>query len=190
MKRNLIEGRKFRFKVAVIGDEGVGKTPLIKKFTTGSFKKDYVKTIGAQFSVFDKEIGDDRVRLIFWDIAGQDTFHFLRPSFFNNSNAAIIVFCLDYNKLGIETINHIPYWKDCIRTFCGDITIILFGNRVNLAYGNSLDDSDLQKLVLKYNFFNYYITSIHNAQNVIKAFNEIIEILYNKYKKLSRQNND
>ena len=143
MKRNVIEGRKFRFKVAVIGDEGVGKTPLIKKFTKGSFKKDYVKTIGAQFSVYDKEIGEDTVRLIFWDIAGQDTFAFLRPSFFNNSKVVIIVFCLDYNKLGIETINHIPYWKDYIRKFCGDIPIILFGNRINLDYGNSLDDSDL-----------------------------------------------
>ena len=52
------EGRKFRFKITVIGDGRVGKTSLIKKFTQGSFKKDYVKTIGAQFSVYDKEMGD------------------------------------------------------------------------------------------------------------------------------------
>lgn len=190
MKRNVIEGRKFRFKVAVIGDEGVGKTPLIKKGTKGSFKKDYVKAIGAQFSAYDKEMGDDKVRLIFWDIAGQDSFHFLRPSFFNNSKTTIIVFCLDYNKLGIETISRIPYWKDCIRKFCGDIPIILFGNRINLGYGDSLDDSDLQKIVQNYNFTRYYITSINSAQNVIKAFNEIIENWYNKYKKLSKQNSD
>ena len=50
------DGRRFRFKVTVIGDGRVGKSSLIKKFTQGSFKKDYVKTIGAQFSVFNKEI--------------------------------------------------------------------------------------------------------------------------------------
>ena len=101
------DGRKFRFKITVIGDGRVGKTSLIEKFTHGSFKKDYVKTIGAQFSVYDKDIGDDKVRLIFWDIAGQDQFHFLRPSFFNNSKAAIIVYSLEDNKLGLESFKHI-----------------------------------------------------------------------------------
>ena len=67
-------GKKFRFKITVIGDGMVGKTSLIKKFTKGSFRQDYVKTIGAQFSVFDKQINEDKIRLLFWDIAGQDEF--------------------------------------------------------------------------------------------------------------------
>ncbi|MFX1455618.1 MAG: hypothetical protein ACFFDB_09620, partial [Promethearchaeota archaeon] len=39
--------QKYRFKITVIGDGQVGKTSLIKKFTQGSFVKDYVKTLGA-----------------------------------------------------------------------------------------------------------------------------------------------
>ncbi|MFX0144955.1 MAG: ADP-ribosylation factor-like protein, partial [Candidatus Hodarchaeota archaeon] len=93
---------KFKFKISVIGDINVGKTSLIRKFTQGSFKKDYVKTIGAQFSNFDQKIGDDNVRSIFWDISGQDKFHFLRERFFENSEAAIIVYSLEDNKSGIE----------------------------------------------------------------------------------------
>jgi len=45
------ESQKFRFKVIVIGDGTVGKTSLIKKFTKGSFQKEYIKTLGAQFSI-------------------------------------------------------------------------------------------------------------------------------------------
>ncbi len=45
----------FRFKIVVIGDGAVGKTSLIKKYTKGTFEKDYIKTIGAQFSKYKKK---------------------------------------------------------------------------------------------------------------------------------------
>ena len=72
---------KFTFKVIVIGDGTVGKSSLIRKFTKGKFRKEYIKTIGAQFSKFDAEISGDTIVLVFFDIAGQDDFIFLHPSF-------------------------------------------------------------------------------------------------------------
>lgn len=61
----------FVFKITVIGNGAVGKTSLIKKYTEGSFEKDYIKTLGAQFSKYDEEIEGNNVKLFFWDIAGQ-----------------------------------------------------------------------------------------------------------------------
>lgn len=179
------EARKFRFKITVIGDGRVGKTTLIRKFTQGSFKKDYVKTIGAQFSVFDKDIEGDKVRLIFWDIAGQDTFHFLRPSFFNNSKGAIIVYSLEDNKAGLESFKHISTWDKDIRKFCGDIPVILFGNKLDLIDENKLDDSAIKEVVEKNNYLGYYMTSAKTGKGVITAFNTLIEDLYRKFKGLS-----
>lgn len=180
-------GRKFRFKVTVIGDGRVGKTSLIKKFTQGSFKKDYVKTIGAQFSVYDEEVDGDKIRLLFWDIAGQDTFHFLRPNFFKNSRAAIIVYSLEDNNFGKESFDHILNWYEDISKFCGDIPIIVFGNKVDLVDGNKLDTSKIQDLIKKNNFLGYYITSAKTGKGVIDAFNVIIETLYSKFKGLSAE---
>ena len=186
----MYEGRKFRFKVSVIGDGGVGKTLLLKKVTQGSFKKDYVKTIGAQFSVYDREIGIDKVRLIFWDIASQDQFHFLRPSFFNNSKAVIIVYSLENNLTGIQSLTHISKWNDDIKKFCGDIPIVLFGLIPNLTYDNNIYNSDIREIASKYNFISYYITTINSIFIVIQAFNELIDRLYKKYKELSLLNSD
>lgn len=180
-------GKKFRFKITVIGDGMVGKTSLIKKFTKGSFRKDYVKTIGAQFSVYDKEIDEDKIRLLFWDIAGQVDFNFLRPSFFNNSRAAIIVYSLEDNDLGKKSFKHIVDWYKDISQYCGEIPIVIFSNKVDLVDEDNSDESKIQKLVEKHNFLGYYKTSAKTGDGVIDAFNAIIEKLYNKYKTLSAE---
>jgi len=180
-------GRKFRFKVTVIGDGRVGKTSLIKRFTQGSFKKDYVKTIGAQFSVFDKIIDEDKIRLLFWDIAGQDNFHFLRPNFFKNSRAAIIVYSLEENKFGKESLEHLSTWYDDIVKFCGNIPIVIFGNKVDLVDEDKLDNNKLQDLMNNNNFLGHYLTSAETGKGVTEAFNAIIETLYSKFKSLSAE---
>ncbi|MHA2037655.1 MAG: Rab family GTPase [Promethearchaeota archaeon] len=181
------DGRKFRFKVTVIGDGRVGKTSLIRNFTKGSFKEDYVKTIGAQFSVFDDIIKGDKIRLLFWDIAGQDTFHFLRPNFFKNSRAAIIVYSLEENKFGKESFDHIMSWHKDITKFCGDIPIVLFGNKVDLVDEDKIDESKIQDLIKENDFLGHYLTSAMTGKGVTEAFNAIIETLYTKFKGLSAE---
>jgi len=180
-------GSKFSFKITVIGDGRVGKTSLIKKFTKGSFKKEYVKTIGAQFSLYDQEKDEDKIRLMFWDIAGQDDFNFFRPSFFKNSRAAIIVYSLEENKFGEESFNHIPDWYNDIKQHCEDIPIVIFANKVDIVDENNIDELKIQKIVKKHNFLGYYLTSAKTGLGVIKAFNAIIDELYQKYKQLSSE---
>lgn len=98
---------KYIYKIIVVGDGAVGKTSLIKKFTEGSFEQEYIKTIGAQFSKYESERNGDKIKLIFWDIAGQEDFQFLLPSFYQNAKAAIITFSLEENELGKNSFVHI-----------------------------------------------------------------------------------
>ena len=177
--------REFRFKITVIGDGCVGKTSLIKQFTKGSFNKDYIRTIGAQFSKYEKEIENDQIRLLFWDIAGQDDFNFLRPSFFRESRAAIIVYTLEENQLGKDSFDHIENWHNDIIQFCGEIPVALFANKVDLINEEELDIERLQKVVDDRKFLGYYITSAKTGQGVTQAFNDIIEHLYYENRELS-----
>ncbi len=171
----------YNYKITVVGDGRVGKTSLIKKFTHSEFEKNYIKTIGAQFSVYFKKINEANIKLLFWDIAGQDDFNFLRPSFFSNSRVAIIVYSLEENNLGKDSYTHISYWYDDIIHFCGEIPIVLFANKVDLVDENDIDQSKIQKLVEKYKLLDYYLTSAKTGQGVVNAFNTIIRNLYDKY---------
>ncbi len=177
-------GKKLRFKITVIGDGKVGKTSLIKKFTLGTFETDYVETIGAQFSKYDKQINEDHIRLIFWDIAGQRDLDFLRPSFYRDSDAAIIVYSLEENELGRNSFNHIQNWDVDIKHFCGNIPIMLFSNKIDLIDPDNLEHSKIQKIVNECKFLDYHITSAKTNQGVHEAFDAIISKLYKKTQKL------
>ncbi len=173
-------GIDFKFKISVIGNWRVGKTSLLKRFTKGTFNREYIKTIGAQFSKYDKEIEGDNIRLLFWDIAGQDDFGFLRPSFYRDSGAAIIVYSLEENDLGKSSFNNILNWHDDILRYCGSIPVVLFANKIDLVDENNLDQTIIQKIVNQRNFLGFFITSAKTGLGVFKAFNTLIKDLYKK----------
>ncbi|MFW9819970.1 MAG: hypothetical protein ACFFE5_10200, partial [Candidatus Thorarchaeota archaeon] len=108
-----------------------------------------------------------------------------RPSFFKNSRAAIIVYSLEENNLGIESFKHISNWYSDIVQFCGIIPVVLFANKVDLIDESILDTSAIEKIVSKHDFLGYYVTSAKTGQGVVEAFNAIIKELYEKYKALS-----
>ena len=178
----MADSETYRFKIVVVGDGAVGKTSLIKKFTKGTFEKDYVKTIGAQFSKYNKKFNGDLIRLVFWDIAGQEDFNFLQPLFYKESKAAIIVYSLEENTLGKKSFTHIKNWYEVIEKNCGDIPIVLFANKVDLVDQNNINKSKIQNLANEYKFLNFYFTSAKTGQGVVNAFNAIIERLYLQFK--------
>ncbi len=176
------EERGFVFKITVIGDGAVGKTSLIKKYTQGSFQKDYIKTLGAQFSKYDEKIDGDNCKLFFWDIAGQREFDFMRPTFYKGSKAAIIVFSQENSEHGKESITSISEWHDDIKKYCGELPIVLLGNKIDLVKNQNLNDNIIKKIVKQRKFLGYYKTSAKTGAGVYEAFQTIIKELYNKFK--------
>ncbi|MBN1802784.1 MAG: GTP-binding protein [Candidatus Lokiarchaeota archaeon] len=176
------DSRGFVFKITVIGNGAVGKTSLIKKYTQGSFQKDYIKTLGAQFSKYDEKIDNNNIKLFFWDIAGQEEFNFMRPTFYKGSKAAIIVFSQENNAHGKESIESIAQWHDDIKKYCGELPIVLFGNKIDLVKDKNANDKKIKKIVKERNFLGYYKTSAKTGNGVYEAFQAIINELYARFK--------
>ncbi len=178
------EEKGYGFKITVIGDGEVGKTSLIKKYTQGSFQEEYISTLGTQFSKFEEEIENEKVRLFLWDIAGQDQFQALRQRFYIGSSGAIIVF--SHAPEQAQSYNHVPRWLDDLRKHCGNIPIILFGNKVDLVDDASLvsnpglptSDANVEQFAKDNRFIGYYKTSALTGQGVADGFRVLIKKLY------------
>ncbi len=58
---------KKSFKMIVIGNSGVGKTSLVRKFCKNTFSQNYNMTIGIEFESKDLNIDKEKVQLQIWD---------------------------------------------------------------------------------------------------------------------------
>jgi small GTP-binding protein len=176
----------FKFKIVVVGDAAVGKTSLIKRYTTDTFEKDYISTLGMQFSKFEEDVEGEKVELLLWDLAGQDSFSNLRDRFYTGSSGVIVVFSLSPEDL--ETYDHVTKWLSNAKEACGNIPIILFGNKADLVDQNALatspnyatSDVHVKKFVQDHKIIEYYKTSALTGQGVNEAFKALVFKLYQR----------
>ncbi|MFX1454700.1 MAG: GTP-binding protein [Promethearchaeota archaeon] len=156
----------------------------MRKYTQGSFQKEYISTLGTQFSKYEEVIDGDKVELYLWDIAGQDSFQALRQRFYIGSSGAIIVFSHSPNQS--QTYEHVPRWLSDLKTHCGSIPIVLFGNKVDLIDNRELgsnpslptSDSNVESYAKENRFVGYYKTSALTGQGVTDAFKALVKKLY------------
>ena len=169
-----------KFKVTVIGNGAVGKTSLIKKYTQGEFTKEYIATLGAQFTTYSSSVNDIPVEIIFWDVAGQDNpaFSALRKNFYKGSSGAIIVFSHEDSEHGNRSFQDIKKWfNDLKKNLGGSLPIILFGNKIDLVDEGSINTEQVDALVKELNFLGYYKTSALSGANVADAFENLTKKL-------------
>ena len=84
-------------KICLIGDFGVGKTSLIRRFVDRQFSDKYLSTVGVKISRKSMELSDSEqqkhttLQLLIWDIEGSNKFKAISASYFQGAKGAIIV---------------------------------------------------------------------------------------------------
>ena len=64
----------FLFKILLVGNAGVGKSSITKRFTQDIFYEHHISTIGVDFTVKTFQIDGKTIKLQIWDTAGQERF--------------------------------------------------------------------------------------------------------------------
>jgi small GTP-binding protein len=136
------------FKLVLLGDSGVGKTSILKKYLFDRFDIGENITIGASFfqRTIDYRYKDEekQIKLQIWDTAGQERFRSLVPMYVKNANVCLIVF----DCTNIDNINdYYNKWYDFIdehKTF-NDTIIYLVGTKRDLV-----DVMDVSRKVEKF----------------------------------------
>lgn len=157
----------YKFKVTLFGPGGVGKTSLLIRYIKDYFNPDLKQTIGSNFLIKDVEIGNTNVRLLLWDIGGQDQFLPLRQIYFKGSNAAFGVF----DVTNPQSLLKLPGWISSIKkTVKKSIPMIMVGNKIDLE--RKIERTEAEDLAKRISC-EYLETSAKTGENVETAF-EII----------------
>jgi len=77
----------FAYKIVMVGDFGVGKTSLVRRFVDNSFSEEYLSSIGV--SISKKTLTNSMVML--WDIEGKTESKPIYESYLNGAKGFIVV---------------------------------------------------------------------------------------------------
>ena len=116
-------------KVVLIGESGVGKTSIISRYMTNTFKSQLMSTPGANFVKKNVIMEDENKSINFeiWDTAGQERYRSLAKVFYKNATVCVLVYDITRNS-SFEAIKN--YWiKEIKENAPSDIIIALAGNK-------------------------------------------------------------
>lgn len=160
-------------KVCLLGDPGVGKTSLVKKFIDGSFSERYVHTTGPKMTRHRLDLPDleTRLDLQMWDVAGPKTIPFLEG--YVQGAAGLLAVC-DVTR--DETLVNLDDWLAGARKIAGEVSVVMLANKCD-ATDAALVDAQSVAIAARRARVPYYMTSARTGANVQLAFQSICRMM-------------
>jgi len=174
-------------KIVLIGDSGVGKTSLLRQYTTKQFSPLYKATIGADFCTKEVTIDDHLVTLRIWDTAGQERFSSLGATFYRGADACILVF--DVNNA--QTFLRLDYWKTQFFELSGtnqtsnSFPFVVVGNKIDTNSSRQVSKNEAQSWCER-NRFPYFECSAKEEVNVEQAFHTVGSLALRQYEEQNK----
>ncbi|TLZ68620.1 MAG: hypothetical protein E6K12_00795 [Methanobacteriota archaeon] len=115
------EAKTFKFKICLVGEEGVGKTSLIHRFVSGAFDESYIRTLGAVVSKKSVALGSMQGRpvqvdMMILDIMGKRTFlQLFKEAYFHGAKGVLAVF----DMTRAASLRDLSKWIDGVRDSVG-----------------------------------------------------------------------
>ena len=109
----------------------MGKTSICHQFVNSKFGKEYETTIGVSFlsKILNFNNGEDSVKIMIWDTAGQEKYKSLAQMYYKDANAALIV----YDITNKDSFNAVEFWVKELDSNIGSIVLkYIIGNKADL----------------------------------------------------------
>ncbi len=165
--------RKFKTKICLVGESGVGKTSLIKKYVLDIFDDKYITTIGTKVSkkshTFQLDGGNADMDMMIWDIMGQASFRTLLQDAYFYGAHGIIAVC---DATRPETLENIHGWIDSTREVIGEVPIIFLANKSDLEDQILITQVEMDRELARYEM-PAMTSSAKDGANVEAAFDEL-----------------
>jgi len=163
-------------KICLVGDFGVGKTSLIRRFVERQFSDQYLSTVGVKISQkqiilpANPEQKIQSLQLMIWDLEGHTKFKTIAPSYLRGSSGAIIV--ADVTRQ--ETMERVEEHIKLFLSINSQGFIIIAFNKSDL-----FDEEKVAQLLTTYNFseqqrvISTYATSAKTGKDVDLIFEQL-----------------
>ena len=149
-----------RTKVALVGDQRVGKTSIVNQLVKQFFNNTYMTTLGVDYNTHEIKIRDTNynVQLHLIDCTGFSAFSDLVSSQVKDANYVLYV----YDATNLESFQTIKLWKENIKMVLTNKNCVeyLIGNKIDQESKITVDDSSIKNIANLYKLKPYQISAV------------------------------
>jgi len=158
-------------KICVLGAFAVGKTSLVERYIKSIFSDKYHTTIGVKTDQKDIIISGKKVRLILWDINGEDDYQRVKPSYLMGTSGFLLV--ADGTRK--DTLEVAKDLKELVFNTVGAKDFYLLINKSDLSDLWEIDDELLSEIAVA--GWKVIKTSAKTGANVDETFASLAELI-------------
>ncbi|KAK5604215.1 Ras- protein Rab-15 [Crenichthys baileyi] len=167
------------FRLLLLGDSGVGKTCMLRRFTEGEFDPSHISTIGVDFKMKTIEIDGLKVRVQIWDTAGQERYQTITKQYYRRAQGIIFV----YDITNMPSFQHIAKWASDVDEYApDDVQTILVGNKADEEFSRQVTKDQGKKLAETYGM-EFFESSASTSNNISESFIRVTELVLQAQKR-------
>ncbi len=174
-------------KVVLIGESCVGKTSIIKQFTSKTFDSNCASSSTSQLNSKIISVENKYIRFDLWDTAGQERYRSLAKIFYKDADIIIFVYDIT-NKKSYEALQ--TYWYDQINSNCKPNAVFaLAGNNVDMFNFGEVKEEDAIKWAEKIGAI-FQLISVKRDEGIVQLFENVGKKFLNPdfdYKKIDEK---
>ena len=186
----------FICKIIFLGDAGVGKSSILRRYHRNLYTEMTDHTIGVDFftKMFKRDTKAYKIQI--WDTAGQERFNSLITSYFKDSTMAVIVF----DVTNFNSFKNVQAWINQYESLTETISmthehykpIIIVGNKCDKIEKREVKKTDVHKFIDD-NFLKAEYIEVSARDNLFieKIYEKILDNcveLINSYDALTLKN--
>ena len=179
MEKGKIKDKKNEIKILLLGDSGVGKTSIFRKYLENKYEGNKTSTVGVDLVTKDFKYKDENYTIHLFDTAGQERFKGISKSYFHMSDYYFVVFDLT-NKISLDSI---PGWLELLKEENENPKYIILGNKDDLKK-NQIPEEEINEALENLNNINingekFLRVSAKSGKNIDYAFKYMIDVFNN-----------
>ena len=162
------------FIIIIFGDTGCGKSSLVKRFMTNSFREVNRLSIGVDFEVKTINIGNKKVKLQIWDFGEKRKFRL--STYARSAKGGLFM----YDITNYFSLSHIDDWLSVIRKEKrreDQFPIIMVGGKADLENDREVSAEEGMKIAKSKGMDGFIECSSKTGENVEKTFEALTRLM-------------
>ena len=159
-------------KTTLIGDSGVGKTCIIRRYISNDFSFNLSSTNGVSYSKKELIIDNKKIQLDIWDTAGQEEYRSLGKHFYKDSYIVLLI----YNIAKRESFDNLKnIWYEDLLKYGEEYKVLaVVGNKCDLYEQEAVPEEEARQFADEKNalFMN---VSAKNGDNIDLLFESCLK---------------